>query len=144
MPVLIVGKKMKKTVKQWCLELGFDWYGPGVQGETKYDYKIVYRNKSGETTFVGFFATAHGPSTFPRYGRKKGGQFLLFPVCRQVVGQKEMSRYKFELVTGWVQDCLSGNVSDYGDYLKHLPVTESQTANQSEVSIPLRAPRSTP
>lgn len=103
---------MKKTVKQWCLEYGFDWYGPGVQGDTRYDYKIVYRRKDGSTC-VGFFASAHGPSQSPSYGKTRRGDFLLFPVFRQVVGQKEISRRKFELVSEWVQDCLVGEVSDF-------------------------------
>ena len=140
---LDVGRIMKKTVKQWCLEFGFDWYGPGVHGETKYDYKIFYRNEHGETTCVGFFATAHGPSGSPRHGKKKSGEFLVFPVYRQVIGQKEMSRHKFKMVTGWVQDCLLRKISDYDDYLKHLHIAENQAANQSEISTSLRAPRST-
>jgi hypothetical protein len=125
---------MKKTVKQWCLSFGFDWYGPGIQGNRKYDYKIVYRDKSGETTCVGFFASAHGASQSPKREKKRHGEFLLFPVYRQVIGQKEISRHKFEMVSSWVQNCLLDEVSDYTEYLRHLPTNENQTASPEVIN----------
>lgn len=105
---------MKKTVKQWCKEYGFDWYGPGVVGEHRYNYKILYRTASGSST-VGYFATAHGSSKKPIHGKKRRGALLLFPVYSQVVGDKEMSRSKFESVSNWVQTCLSGKLSEYSN-----------------------------
>jgi hypothetical protein len=103
---------MKKTVKQWCKQYGFDWYGSGIMGEHRYDYKILYRSTSGSST-VAHFATAHGVSTKPILGKKRHGEFLLFPVYSQVIGDKEMSRSKFESVSTWVQQCLAGDCSEY-------------------------------
>ena len=128
---------MKRTVKQWCLHFGFDWYGPGVHGSSKYDYKIIYRDDSGKTSCVGFFASHHRGSKFPRKGEKKGGDFFLFPVYRQVTGQKEMSRRKFRMVSDWVQHCLLDEAMDYTEFLSRLPCdSPANQGTQPEIDRP--------
>lgn len=100
---------MKSTVKRWCKDFGYTWYGPGVYGSERYDYKIHFAKGH-----FAFFRSAHGPSLAPKsYSTARGKQFLIFPVYSQIVGQKEMSKSKFVDVTEWVKACLAGKVCDY-------------------------------
>ena len=132
---------MKKTVKQWCKEYGFDWYGPGVKCEHQYDYKILYRSSEGSSVVAHFSAT-YGSEKKPINGKKKKGDFLLVPVYSQVTGDKEMSRRKFKSASNWVQDCLSGNISEYSKKDNHLPEAPetNMTVNQSAQVNPCNPP----
>jgi len=93
---------MKRTVKQWCLREGYDWYGPGVHGECRYDYKIVFGKG-----LAAFFKTAHGPSTAIRRYRTRNASFPVFPVLSQIVGKKEMTRARFLEACEWVRSSLA-------------------------------------
>ena len=99
---------MKSTVKRWCKDFGYVWYGHGNHGDSKYEYKIVFENN-----ITAFFATAHGPAVMPKTGYIKGGEFLLFPVFSQVIRKKEMSRSQFVAVCDWVKSCLAGNIIEF-------------------------------
>lgn len=101
---------MKQTVKRWCSDFGFGWYGPGIYGAEKYDYKIHFDDGSSA-----MFRTANGKLKKPtEYTTNSGKTFLVFPVFSQFVGQKEMSRSKFVEATKWVKKCLSGNITEFG------------------------------
>ena len=100
---------MKFTVKRWCKDFGYTWYGPGLHSTEKYDYKIHF---GGGLT--GMFRTSHGPCRKPAVCiTNRGEEFMIFPVYSQFVGQKEMSRSKFIHATAWVKECLAGNISEY-------------------------------
>lgn len=101
---------MKKTVKQWCLHEGFNWYGPGRHGNCAYDYVIHFgRGRKA------FFKTVHGPSRSTRRFQTRNAEFLVFPVFSQVIGRKEMTHTQFKSVLGWVEQCLSGDMREYDE-----------------------------
>jgi hypothetical protein len=100
---------MKTTVKRWCKDFGYAWYGPGIYSDEKYDYKIHF----GAGEFA-MFRTAHGPCLTPRqFLTKSGKSFLIFPVFTQFVGQKEMSRKQFSNAVNWVRSCLDGHICEF-------------------------------
>jgi len=100
---------MKSTVKRWCREFGYTWYGAGTYGAESYDYKIQFAK--GESAI---FRSAHGPIFGPNsYYTKNGTSFLIFPVYSQFVGQKEMSKSKFVQATEWVRNCIAGEICEY-------------------------------
>ena len=100
---------MKSTVKRWCMDFGYDWYGPGMCSSEKYEYKICFA--PGQRAM---FRTFHGPCFTPKACTTKSGKpFLIFPVYSQFVGQKEMSRSKFIRATNWVLACIGGNIREY-------------------------------
>ena len=108
---------MKSTVKRWCKDFGYTWHGPGVYGTERYDYNIHFGKG-----LAAMFRSAHGPCRKPKVcSTNRGKEFLIFPVYSQLVGQKEMSRFKFSQATSWVKDCLAGNMREY---------TENATAQQ--------------
>ncbi len=106
---------MKSTVKRWCKEFGYTWYGPGVYSSERYDYKIHFG-----TGAAAFFRTAHGPCYLPRKCRCHSGKsFLVFPVFTQFVGHKEMSKAKFTQAIDWILSCLAGEVTEYPHVTAH-------------------------
>jgi len=101
--------RMKSTVKRWCKECGYTWYGPGVYSSVRYDYKIQFAKG-----VVALFRTTHGRCLAPReYVTNKGKPFLVFPVFTQFVGEKEMSKAKFTQATDWIVSCLAGKITEY-------------------------------
>jgi len=99
---------MKRTVKQWCLQKGYNWYGPGVHGNCHYDYKIILADGR-----KAFFRTAHGRSSVVRMYQTRHGEFAVFPVFSQVIGKKEMSLAQFEKVLNWVEAWLAGDCRQF-------------------------------
>ncbi|WP_328987734.1 hypothetical protein [Thiorhodovibrio winogradskyi] len=100
---------MKKTVKTWCKDFGYTWYGPGVYSAEKYDYKIQFLKG-----VFALFRTAHGRCFAPRQCiTGKGKAFLIFPVFSQFLGHKEISRTRFAQAVDWVLACLQGKISQF-------------------------------
>ncbi len=104
---------MRSTVKRWCKDFGYTWYGPGKFGKERYDYKIQFGKGH-----AAMFRSAHGPCGKAKvYTTNRGINFLIFPVISQVVGKKEMSRAQFIQAMNWVKACLAGQVSDFAENL---------------------------
>ena len=100
---------MKSTVKTWCKDFGYTWYGPGIYSSERYDYKIQFGKG-----IAALFHSAHGPCYLPRrYCSNSGKPFLIFPVFTQFVGQKEMSKAKFTHAIEWILSCLDGEITEY-------------------------------
>jgi hypothetical protein len=99
---------MKSTVKRWCKDFDYTWYGPGKHGDHRYDYKIIFENN-----LAALFATAHEPSMTAQTCHTRNDEFLLFPVFSQIIGRKEMSKFEFIAICDWVKSCLSDDVIEF-------------------------------
>jgi hypothetical protein len=109
---------MKKTVKQWCSEFGYTWFGNGVHGNSRYSYKIIF--EKGESAF---FAANHQNPMAPKVAVTKNSTFLVFPVFSQLFGKKEISRTQFVSAISWVKACKENGSTPYGAQQNGAPDT---------------------
>jgi len=95
---------MKRTIKQWCKEHGFDWLGRGSSGGIRYDWKLVLRK--GRTAIFASIIRGELPET-RRIGKR---DVLIFPNVNRPQRGGKISKTAFLQIINWVEDCLDGNV----------------------------------
>ena len=95
----------QKTIKQWCVEYGMDWYGQGRIGTISYDWKMILgRGRSA------IFSSAI-ESSEPEAHQINGRPILVFPNPNSPRNQGKISRMKFLRIIDWIEQCLVGSIN---------------------------------
>ena len=103
----------RKNVKRWALDLGFDWFGPGVHSDKKYDYVIVL-GKGMKAMF-----SSSNKSLVPTEHAASNSTFYIFPSLSFVFGKKELSKTQFLSGLEWVQSCFENSPSEFKSFLSN-------------------------
>ena len=91
---------MKKTIKQWSVECGINWYGQGKISTIVYDWKLVFG--LGRSAY---FSSAI-KSAEPELRRINGKMIYVFPNVNRSKNHGKISEERFHRLIDWVQQNL--------------------------------------
>jgi len=98
---------MKKTIKQWCIECGINWYGQGNVSMIVYDWKLAF-GAGKSAIFSSMIDTK-----MPKIHTINGKEIYVFPNVNPSKNNGKISKDRFNRMIDWVQQCLEGNISDF-------------------------------
>ena len=99
---------MKLSIKTWCINKGYNWYGQGKHGNEWYDW--CYQIPKGKKVMFSSAVKGLKPIVCKT---NQGKEFLLFPNINNNILGDQISAEKFNKFISWVQECLNENIIEF-------------------------------
>jgi len=96
----------QRTIKQWCVEHGINWYGQGSLGAIRYDWKLAFGH--GRSALFSSAVTSSAPVVYELNGKS----VLVFPNVNASRRNGKISEAAFLRLIDWVERCVDGEVVD--------------------------------